>query len=312
MKHGILIFLCLLALLSGGCGKVTQDISKTEEPPTFDLTGWISIASTQNLMLQSQNNPKFPSQNFFTIHDEVMHVQILGISPEGKTEELSWGKSMLVKTSQEVSPSTPNTQKQVVTVYASQSYNKTGILIQQSNFKEAKLDVNPSKNQWMLDAKKIKRNYVKYIIQAYSGKSKYGFKVLDQNTVSQNVKVDIGEILPYDTFIANLFQLSIKERKKNIVDMKWFSIMTQLYDMAFFHSLFYALPQNTVKKFDPANPQFEFSLSIEAELLKILAMLDADKEETIKYVTAPKKLELFSDASKGILIQNIQKLSAEK
>ncbi|MBT6121107.1 hypothetical protein HOH45_06555 [bacterium] len=271
------LFVCLFVttlFLSTNCGKVTQDLSKAAVIPSVDLSFTLPVSPT----VESSKTIKIES---ITRKNSPLFFQIQGIKPDGSSEELSWGKGLIL--SETIEDKTASGDVTVKVTYKSSSYTKSNIEIKRSNLSETHLTYQSAKNKWVIKSNKIKKGFPWYLVQAYSSKDKYRFKLLTGKVVTGNTRIDFGEITPYDTFIGTLYR-SIASHKNMSFDETILASIEKLYTNDFYLSLNAELPLNTIKKFNPKTPLFEIDSILNNTLLDLLNLVHTDKKEALSYL----------------------------
>ncbi|MFC1771600.1 hypothetical protein ACFLZV_06920 [Candidatus Margulisiibacteriota bacterium] len=312
-SFSILGIILIMALLS--CGKVTQVIKEKEEDPSFNLSYSVNIFSTQDIKEYVKKGDK--EGNYFSVSDDDVYSQIIGIQEGGSRDELSWGKAVLIESKQETKSlsektiqkelSTPNSQQKQShkKTYMSKSFRKDDIEMLKADYMWTKISFDKSQ-KWKISAKKIKKTYPAYMIRFFRGDKKFYLKVIDEEIVSKNKEVNIGDITLYDTFISVVYLMDIDQNKGSLIDAMDFNALSQILDNKFFNEITYELPVNKVKKFKPKKPVFIFSGQLESELIKLMKLLRAgETEESIKYVDKAFKDKL-SKKARDILVKNIK------
>ena len=271
------LFLCLCVtglFLSTSCGKVTQDLSKATAIPSVDLSFTLQVSP----VVESSKTVKIKS---FSRENSPLFFQIQGIKTDGSSEELSCGKGLIL--SETIEDKNASGDVTIKTNYKSSSYTKSNIEIKRSNLSESYLKYQSNKNNWTIKSSKIKKAFPWYLVQAYSSKNSYRFKLLSGEIVTGNKLINLGEITTYDTFIGTLYR-SIKSHKNMSFDKKTYTSIEKLYDKQFHLLLNAALPLNTIKKFNSKTPLFEFESDLNDTLLDLLNLVHTDKKESLSYL----------------------------
>lgn len=284
------------------CGKVTQVYREGEDVKTFDLTYTVPITSSANIRLFTESHPNLPGNHLFGVEDKEVFVRVVGISADGKFDELSWGKAFLTERHiLEDSGTVPRTDLQTV------SYRKDGIRLKASDFGWSLLAVNEPDTDWIGTSKKIKYGYPTYLVMFYASKDKFLFSIFnDPDPTRKDSKKTIGDITPYDNFVSILYLQELRRSSSAVEDMSLLGDISELFDLAFFESITYTLPDNTVKKFNPKSPVFMFSGSFENVCLELLQLVRAREfGEANVYVEKSIKRGVFSRETGDILLKTL-------
>ncbi len=274
---GLSLFSCLFFV---ACGKVVQDVSKTEAPVFFDLKYQASIVPTASITS--------------------VYAQVFGLDAKAKSTELSWGRASIAFDS--VVPTSGKTVTPV-RVYRSVSYRKDGVkLAGASEHTWTKLSVDTKGHLWQGDSTKIRYGYPYYVVSVFVDPALYSLKILDAKTVSQNRLIQIDKISAYDTFLATLFLVSIKQDSAVIGKQDLMAQLARTFPKSFFDTLVYVPPRNRAESFNPVSPIFEFSGPMETSLLMIFQMAQSDPKEAIRYVTDFKASWLSKESKKQLLV----------
>lgn len=274
---GMSLFACLFFV---ACGKVVQDVSKTEAPVFFDLKYQVSIVPTASIAS--------------------VYAQVFGLDVKAKGTELSWGRASIAFDS--VVPTSGKTVTPV-RVYRSVSYRKDGVkLAGVSEHTWTKLSVDTKGHLWQGDSTKIRYGYPYYVVSVFVDPALYNLKILDAKTVSQNRLMQVDKISAYDTFLATLFLMSIKQDTDTIANPDMMTQLARTFPKSFFDTLVYVRPRNQAESFNPNAPVFEFSGSLETSLITIFQMAQSDPKEAIRYVTDLKAVWLSKESKKQLLV----------
>ncbi|MSR88272.1 MAG: hypothetical protein EXS67_01280 [Candidatus Margulisbacteria bacterium] len=272
-----LLFSCLFFV---GCGKVVQDVSKTEESVFFDLKYQVSIVPTSSITS--------------------VYAQVFGLDAKAKRTELSWGRAAISFDS--VVPTSGKTVTPV-RVYRSVSYRKDGVkLAGASEHTWTKLSVGTKGHLWQGDSVKIRYGYSYYVVSVFVDPALYSLKILDAKTVSQNRLIQVDKISDYDTFLATLFLMFIKQDSEVIEKQDVMTQLARTFPKSFFDALVYVRPRNQAESFNSSSPIFEFSGSLETSLLTIFQMVQSDPKEAVRYTTDLKAVWLSKESKKQLLV----------
>jgi hypothetical protein len=322
MKEKKYIYLLLLFLSASllSCGKVTQVIKEKEEAPSFDMTYSIKVLSKDAIKEKQDADSHFSLNNYFSVLNDHVYSQVLGIKKTGSRDELSWGRAVLmeddesnqVKQQAKAAVSTGDANVQIRQSqktrkkYISKAYRKDNIEMMKSDYTWTKLSFDSNKNTWKVDSKKIRKGYPVYVVKVFSDKNKYYMRIVDEKIVSENKKVSLDEIAAYETFVAVLFLTDLDNSKGSLIDSVSYFDIFQVYDHSFFNAIDYVLPRNKVKKFKAKTPVFIFERKLEKELLKLLKFVRAgDIEESKRYVNDNMN-SILSQKARQILLKNIE------
>lgn len=273
---GLLLSACLFFV---GCGKVVQDVSKTDESVFFDLKYQVSIVPTSSITS--------------------VYAQVFGLDAKAKRAELSWGHASISVDS--VAPTSGKTVKPV-RVYRSVSYRKDGVkLAGASEHTWTKLSVDTKGHLWQGDSTKIRYGYPYYVVSVFVDPALYSLKILDAKTVSQNRLIQVDKISAYDTFLATLFLVAIKQDSAAIGKQDLMAKLARTFPKSFFDALVYVRPRNQAEGFNPSSPIFEFSGPLEMGLITIFQTAESDPKEAIRYVTDFNASWLSKESKKQLL-----------
>jgi len=291
------------------CGKVTQTAAPPEKKPAFNLTFTVPVVTTQNIGSDDAKVATPSIQNGLDFNLD-FYTAVIGASKQGGKTQLSWGKGMI--TGREVNVSTLNTkslspaQDSIIKskwVYSSNAYDKRGIEIKQSDHTWAKPQFQPSKMQWKVTAQKIEKGYHRFLVSAYSSPSLYRLNWIDYHTVSSNTSLNMDEISEYDTFIAIL---EIIKMKDEAIDRRTHQQLVTFLDFKLYQTLDIVFPLNSAPSFDFKKPSFQFNKTpLIATLLTLFEFARVDSKSAKIYLKGIKK-EVLSKQAKAILIKNLE------
>jgi hypothetical protein len=172
-----------------------------------------------------------------------------------------------------------------------------------------KLSFDNKPAAWKGESNKIRVSFPAYLVSVFSDKNTYRMRIVTEQQVSENKKVDLNEITLYDTFLATLYVMSLDESDAFLTDASSLSSTAQFYDLGFFNSLGYRLPTNNVQTFDPTQPVFLFDRGMERQLLKIYGLTQAGEgaKDAIQYLNrlAPDQI---NSKLRATLLKKLQKL----
>lgn len=288
------------------CGKVTQETTEKNEPPSFNIQYSVDVENTEtDLKLALKRTVK---PNSFSIHHKVF-ASVSAYFDEGASKELSWGKAIIyIENPPEISSANVAEESKSLIV-KSKAYNKSGREITSSSHTWTEPSYNKSSRTWKVDSKKILKGYDVYQISFYDEQENYRFKLIDQEMVSGNTTVNLGDISEYDTFIA---LLGMQFLEKNVPKDLELGKLMALFDIKFFEMLSYQFPQNSVKLFDVKKPVFQFNRPLETFFVTLYQLYIIDPGDALKYLEGL-EVDLFGEPAykylKGYL-ENAAKISS--
>jgi hypothetical protein len=316
MKNNRLVFLFVFILFLSfvSCGKITQVADKPEDAKSFSLDYAVEVWSTENIAEMKKVDKNFSTSNIFSVLEDQVFAQVLGVEDRGNRKALSWGKAILYeavlpieakrKTDKKVSDNA-NVLAVVKVNLKSKSYRKDGLELIKEDHYWTKIDFDQSKFRWKCKSTKIAYNFPFYLIRFWVDSDKYYFKIIEEDFVSKNKVVNLSDVTVYDTFVAILYLLDYEHNSGSIIDTVSFADISNIYNQKFFSEIKYRLPENKVKKFKDKEPVFLFDREYEKELLKTLRLIKGKDLKEAKLFVNNQLSKFLSKKAKEILIKNI-------
>ena len=280
-KCGVSFLLLLILTVFFGCGKVVQEVSKEEIPRFFDLTFNVDV---QSKLRDDKTNSVY--QSSWDISDTEVFVQIVGITEKG-SEELSWGKSVLVPqiVSQSATITALADSLPTSTVFESVPFRKDGMrLVGQADHTWTKIVYAKDYRRWEIDSRKLEFGYPYYQLYFFSDVNHFLMKTLDTEMVSSNAVIALGEVDDYDVFLSILVRRIFEERPDYLNRLDVLDILERLFPVTFYTMLHYQPPSNVVKSFENFSPDFHLDGIFESELVKWFFLFDEDVDVARDYV----------------------------
>lgn len=293
----VIFFSCLLF----SCGKVVQIEEKEEQITSFSATYTIPLTESSD----------GPTVSQFSHSDSPVYASVAAVKPDGGLTELSWGRGVLLSSRVlvDVSPNVEEAigapKRELKTVFRSQSFRKDGVkLTGASDLSWTKLEYKRDSLSWAIDSKKLELGFPYYFVRVYTDSQRFLMKVLDHETVSMNVTQSLGDVTPYDTFLAILMLQSLQQGSELLDEPDRYAALTQLFTVDVFQMLGAITYKNRAKNFLPTHAEFIFSGGIVGDLLVIFELAWADSDEAKRYVKAL-KAPWLNKALRAALLERI-------
>lgn len=283
-KKLLAMILLTACFLLPACGKIVQQSEKDRENPTFDLE--YSVKATE----------KKAEEKTYLSAKNTLYVSVSAISKMAKKKQESWGKAV--------------PRKGASSVYSSKAYTESGMeLTSESQRKWSKPTLKSDKNmyKWSIKSNKIKRGYPLYLIAVFENSSKYRLAIIDENTVSQNSKVSLGDLDLYTTFLSVMSIMRMHDGHDIVPNLTMFK---NFFSQEFFGSIVYLPPANISEKFSEKKPVFRFNRDFETVLLSLWDLVLVDFNEAELFLKALNNRYL-SESSKNILLKNLIKIKQD-
>lgn len=158
---GLMGVLVGIALLMGGCGKVTQVSNTSIDLNSLDLQGQFPVTTTPNL-----------ASTRFLLSDSPFYVSVRGVKANGQTDELSWGKLTISSSLSAIG----------TTVMKGVAMRRGDIMIDRPSPSWAYLSLNPTQTGIQVDVRRLKRGYAYYVLVAYNRSGRALMTTLVGNT----------------------------------------------------------------------------------------------------------------------------------
>ena len=131
--------------------------------------------------------------------------------------------------------------------------------------------------------------------------------MVSQETISQNVKIDLGALSLFDTFKGLIFVHAFQSFE---CDPGTFTLIEQLFSVEFYDSLNVEFPLLHEKQLNVKKPTFSLLDPIIEECAFILELVLIDIEEAKKYISDNAKKH-FKPKQLDILLKNVSSYEAE-
>ena len=294
------------------CGKVTQEIPQEKKQKVFNITFKVN-----NILEKTDALEKGVTPNFFI--NTPVYAFIKGYKQKN-SKQISWGKGYVTRILTPIKTDVPaksvairgNQDKNVMNLTASSQVsankqtnaNKSEKLVKPIitydvhafNIKgqkisaaqlpnEIKSNFDSSKFEWSFLGKNIEKIYDFYLLGVFSNKDDVVMKIVSQDFVSNNSKINIDPITEFDTF-QSMLKLTFFQTYD--FEPLAFEMIDDFYDLEFFSQVNYTFPKNSVKSFNVKKPSYMFSNATIKTLLIIVDLAISDRDSAKEYITKSK------------------------
>jgi len=289
----------LLSFFLLSCGKVTQEFPKAEKKQSFELS--FTVSNIYDLKSKNQPIKGFNITN--PIYTVIKGYKI------NESEQLAYGKLFIEELRMEL-----DYQEQVINKkrpqrqFNSKTFDIKGKEVKEKPlFSQIKGNFNSRSSSVGFKTPNVSKQYESYLIVAYSEKSLYKMKFLDQIDVSKNVKVNVETITDFDTF-----QSVIRLAAFQNIDYtsRTLAIIKDLFDYQYFTLYPLDLPRNNIEKFSFSKPLFVPDSARLSEFISVLEFIEIDIESVRDYLKNAENVQLTKE-EKDYLLSKINSLPVD-